>query len=124
MACICYGFFIMLGTVGWRASLMFVRHIYKVMCRVNLRNLSNCQSRQVRSGVLTSSRYVCRPSNANDAGSGYHRLCQHVQHMHATAKAGLEALFTGESVCFYARAMPDTHDPEHTRSADTGLLAR
>ena len=31
MACICYGFFIMLGTVGWRASLMFVRHIYKVM---------------------------------------------------------------------------------------------
>ena len=30
MACICYGFFIMLGTVGWRASLMFVRHIYKV----------------------------------------------------------------------------------------------
>ena len=33
MACICYGFFIMLGTVGWRASLMFVRHIYKVNCR-------------------------------------------------------------------------------------------
>ena len=33
MACICYGFFIMLGTVGWRASLMFVRHIYKVILR-------------------------------------------------------------------------------------------
>nr|XP_027187708.1 transmembrane 9 superfamily member 2-like isoform X2 [Cicer arietinum] len=28
MACICYGFFLMLGTVGFRASLIFVRHIY------------------------------------------------------------------------------------------------
>ncbi|XP_059065677.1 transmembrane 9 superfamily member 2-like isoform X1 [Cryptomeria japonica] len=27
-ACICYGFFLMLGTVGFRASLLFVRHIY------------------------------------------------------------------------------------------------
>uniref|UniRef100_A0A7N0TGI7 Transmembrane 9 superfamily member n=1 Tax=Kalanchoe fedtschenkoi TaxID=63787 RepID=A0A7N0TGI7_KALFE len=29
MACICYGFFLMLGTVGYRAALLFVRHIYK-----------------------------------------------------------------------------------------------
>ncbi|KAL6187385.1 hypothetical protein ACLB2K_038784 [Fragaria x ananassa] len=29
MACICYGFFLMLGTVGFRAALLFVRHIYK-----------------------------------------------------------------------------------------------
>ncbi|XP_014504041.1 transmembrane 9 superfamily member 2 [Vigna radiata var. radiata] len=28
MACICYGFFLMLGTVGFRAALIFVRHIY------------------------------------------------------------------------------------------------
>lgn len=28
MACVCYGFFLMLGTVGFRASLLFVRHIY------------------------------------------------------------------------------------------------
>lgn len=28
--CIPAGFFLMLGTVGWRASLAFVRHIYKV----------------------------------------------------------------------------------------------
>ncbi|XP_020273471.1 transmembrane 9 superfamily member 2-like [Asparagus officinalis] len=28
MTCICYGFFLMLGTVGFRASLLFVRHIY------------------------------------------------------------------------------------------------
>ncbi|CAG9464657.1 unnamed protein product [Pedinophyceae sp. YPF-701] len=28
MACICYAFFLMLGTVGWRASLAFVRYIY------------------------------------------------------------------------------------------------
>ncbi|CAA6664728.1 unnamed protein product [Spirodela intermedia] len=28
MACICYGFFLMLGTVGFRAALLFVRHIY------------------------------------------------------------------------------------------------
>ncbi|KAL0905347.1 hypothetical protein M5K25_023759 [Dendrobium thyrsiflorum] len=28
MTCICYGFFLMLGTVGFRASLIFVRHIY------------------------------------------------------------------------------------------------
>ncbi|XP_060200908.1 transmembrane 9 superfamily member 3-like [Lycium barbarum] len=29
MACVCYGFFLMLGTVGFRASLLFVRHIYR-----------------------------------------------------------------------------------------------
>jgi hypothetical protein len=29
MACICYGFFLMLGAVGFRASLFFVRHIYR-----------------------------------------------------------------------------------------------
>ncbi|XP_031483990.1 transmembrane 9 superfamily member 2-like [Nymphaea colorata] len=29
MACICYGFFLMLGTVGFCASLQFVRHIYQ-----------------------------------------------------------------------------------------------
>ncbi|XP_058185426.1 transmembrane 9 superfamily member 3-like isoform X2 [Rhododendron vialii] len=29
MACICYGFFLMLGTIGFRASLFFVRHIYR-----------------------------------------------------------------------------------------------
>ncbi|KAF7834868.1 RNA polymerase II C-terminal domain phosphatase-like 2 isoform X2 [Senna tora] len=28
MACICYGFFLMLGTTGFHASLIFVRHIY------------------------------------------------------------------------------------------------
>ncbi|KAE8673143.1 Transmembrane 9 superfamily member 4 [Hibiscus syriacus] len=28
MACICYGFFLMLGAIGFRASLPFVRHIY------------------------------------------------------------------------------------------------
>ncbi|KAJ4745858.1 Transmembrane 9 superfamily member [Rhynchospora pubera] len=29
MACVCYGFFLMLGTVGFRAALLFVRHIYR-----------------------------------------------------------------------------------------------
>jgi transmembrane 9 superfamily protein 1 len=29
MACICYGFFLMLGSVGFRASHLFVRHIYQ-----------------------------------------------------------------------------------------------
>ncbi|KAK4707587.1 hypothetical protein R3W88_028512 [Solanum pinnatisectum] len=29
MACICYAFFLMLGTVGFRAALFFVRHIYR-----------------------------------------------------------------------------------------------
>ncbi|XP_028098207.1 transmembrane 9 superfamily member 2-like [Camellia sinensis] len=28
MACVCYGIFLMLGTIGFRASLLFVRHIY------------------------------------------------------------------------------------------------
>ncbi|KAL7192709.1 hypothetical protein ACSBR2_024512 [Camellia fascicularis] len=28
MACVCYGFFLMLGTVGFRAALFFIRHIY------------------------------------------------------------------------------------------------
>jgi hypothetical protein len=27
---VCFGFFLMLGTVGWRASLLFVRRIYQV----------------------------------------------------------------------------------------------
>ncbi|XP_054797311.1 transmembrane 9 superfamily member 2-like [Prosopis cineraria] len=29
MACICYGFFLMLGAIGFRASLILVRHIYR-----------------------------------------------------------------------------------------------
>lgn len=31
MGMVCFGFFLMLGTVGWRASLLFVRHIYKAI---------------------------------------------------------------------------------------------
>jgi len=31
MGIICFGFFLLLGTVGWRSSLMFVRHIYKAI---------------------------------------------------------------------------------------------
>lgn len=31
MLMVCFGFFLMLGTIGWRASLMFVRHIYKAI---------------------------------------------------------------------------------------------
>jgi hypothetical protein len=27
---VCFAFFLMLGTVGWRASLLFVRRIYQV----------------------------------------------------------------------------------------------
>jgi hypothetical protein len=34
MACICYGLFLMLGVVGWRSSLLFTRHIYKVRASV------------------------------------------------------------------------------------------
>lgn len=26
---VCFAFFLMLGTIGWRASLLFVRHIYR-----------------------------------------------------------------------------------------------
>jgi hypothetical protein len=29
MTCVCYGFFLMLGNVGFRTSLLFVRHIYR-----------------------------------------------------------------------------------------------
>ncbi|CAM6116820.1 unnamed protein product [Calypogeia fissa] len=29
MGCVCLGFFLMLGTIGFRASLLFVRHIYR-----------------------------------------------------------------------------------------------
>ncbi|KAG1664039.1 hypothetical protein FOA52_010458 [Chlamydomonas sp. UWO 241] len=29
MLMVCFGFFLMLGTIGWRASLLFVRHIYR-----------------------------------------------------------------------------------------------
>ncbi|BBN04783.1 ABC-2 type transport system permease protein [Marchantia polymorpha subsp. ruderalis] len=29
MSCVCFGFFLMLGTIGFRASLLFVRHIYR-----------------------------------------------------------------------------------------------
>ncbi|CAI5485848.1 unnamed protein product [Closterium sp. Naga37s-1] len=31
MACVCYGFFLMLGAVGFRAALLFVRHIYRAI---------------------------------------------------------------------------------------------
>lgn len=31
MLMVCFAFFLMLGTVGWRASLTFVRHIYKAI---------------------------------------------------------------------------------------------
>ena len=34
---VCYAFFLMLGTVGYRASLMFVRHIYR--CGASCLNL-------------------------------------------------------------------------------------
>ena len=39
---VCYAFFLMLGTVGYRASLMFVRHIYR--CGVRLMSTHNFQS--------------------------------------------------------------------------------
>ena len=29
MLMVCFGFFLMLGTVGWRASLLFVRSIFR-----------------------------------------------------------------------------------------------
>ncbi|KAH7405226.1 hypothetical protein KP509_15G061600 [Ceratopteris richardii] len=29
MTCVCYGFFLMLGTIGFKASLLFVRHMYQ-----------------------------------------------------------------------------------------------
>jgi hypothetical protein len=31
MSIICYGFFLMLGNVGFRASSLFVKHIYKAI---------------------------------------------------------------------------------------------
>ncbi|KAJ7514515.1 hypothetical protein O6H91_23G047900 [Diphasiastrum complanatum] len=31
MGCVCYGFFLMLGAVGYRSSLLFVRHIYRAI---------------------------------------------------------------------------------------------
>lgn len=31
MGMACFGFFLMLGTIGWRSSLLFVRHIYKAI---------------------------------------------------------------------------------------------
>uniref|UniRef100_A0A7I4C5J2 Transmembrane 9 superfamily member n=1 Tax=Physcomitrium patens TaxID=3218 RepID=A0A7I4C5J2_PHYPA len=31
MGCVCYGFFLMLGSVGYRASLLFVRNIYRAI---------------------------------------------------------------------------------------------
>jgi hypothetical protein len=29
MLMVCFAFFLMLGTIGWRSSLFFVRHIYR-----------------------------------------------------------------------------------------------
>lgn len=31
----CFAFFLMLGSIGWRASLLFVRSIYKVSTRTH-----------------------------------------------------------------------------------------
>lgn len=34
-AVVCFAFFLMLGSVGWRASLLFVRSIYRVSTRAH-----------------------------------------------------------------------------------------
>lgn len=44
---VCYAFFLMLGTVGYRASLMFVRHIYR--CGARLMSAYNLQSQPLLS---------------------------------------------------------------------------
>ena len=31
LACMCWGFFVMLGTIGWASSLFFIRHIYRAI---------------------------------------------------------------------------------------------
>ncbi len=31
MGMACFAFFLMLGTIGWRSSLLFVRHIYRAI---------------------------------------------------------------------------------------------
>ena len=51
MAVVCFGFFLMLGTVGWRASLMFVRHIYKVH-NFAMKIIQACQPEQYTHATL------------------------------------------------------------------------
>jgi hypothetical protein len=51
---VCFGFFLMLGTVGWRASLLFVRRIYQA--RAQLQQQQRCGSvykRGMRSSTMS-----------------------------------------------------------------------
>lgn len=43
MGMICYAFFLMLGAVGYRASLTFVRHIYRCGSLFNSQGLFFCE---------------------------------------------------------------------------------
>ena len=74
MGMVCYGFFLMLGTVGYRASLVFVRHIYKVCVRpapplptltTQLNSLSLLLPRGPPTDEAMRRRVCNRPSSAN-----------------------------------------------------------
>lgn len=60
----------MLGTIGWRASLAFVRHIYKVCAAHRTACFRNTLLSTPRDDVHVWDGHgvngVCRPSNAND----------------------------------------------------------
>lgn len=57
MFMVCYAFFLMLGTVGYRASLLFVRHIYRyVGCWGNRISNSDKKSFRLPTGRSSANR--------------------------------------------------------------------
>lgn len=56
---VCFGFFIMLGFIGWRASLAFVRRIYQV--RFHSYECQIVHVRACRCGGVRMRLGVCRP---------------------------------------------------------------
>jgi hypothetical protein len=52
----CFAFFLLLGSIGWRASLLFVRSIYKVRAENNVTNHNvTCHQQEVACCFANSS---------------------------------------------------------------------
>ena len=57
---VCFAFFLLLGFIGWRASLMFVRHIYRVSGFCPVRIAASTRK------LIDPAAWPCRPLNVSD----------------------------------------------------------
>jgi hypothetical protein len=81
---VCFGFFLMLGTVGWRASLMFVRRIYQVSrqsCGFSCLAGALQHACMGRAAALSTVHLWCRHSNARVCKVLYHAQSAGLHHV-------------------------------------------